>query len=113
MRIVGEFDRRGQDELVEGIVALFGDGNRAPKVVDRRAEPMHWYRAVHVIVFPEGAPVEIQVRTGWQHEWAEFVAPDDPELNGYRHAVEGALGHLRQRLHDIDDVDKAVETLWP
>jgi hypothetical protein len=33
---------------------------------------MHGYRAVHVIVFPEGAPIEIQVRTEWQHEWAEF-----------------------------------------
>jgi hypothetical protein len=72
MRIVGDFDRRGQDELVERIVALFGDGERAPKVVDRRAEPMHGYRAVHVIVFPESAPIEIQVRTAWQHEWAEF-----------------------------------------
>lgn len=72
MRIVGSFDRRGQDDLVEQIVALFGDGVRASKVVDRRAKPMHGYRAVHVIVFPEGAPVEIQVRTEWQHQWAEF-----------------------------------------
>lgn len=72
MRIVGDFDRGGQDELVERIVALFGDGNRPPKVIDRRAEPMHGYRAVHVIVFPDGAPLEIQVRTEWQHEWAEF-----------------------------------------
>jgi ppGpp synthetase/RelA/SpoT-type nucleotidyltranferase len=37
-------------------------------VIDRRAEPMHGYRAVHVIVFPDGAPIEIQVRTAWQHE---------------------------------------------
>lgn len=72
MRIVGDVDRRGQDALVEKIVALFGDGDRAPKIVDRRAEPMHGYRAVHVIVFPEDAPIEIQVRTKWQHEWAEF-----------------------------------------
>lgn len=72
MRIVGGFDRQGQDELVERIVALFRDGERVPKVVDRRAEPMHGYRAVHVVVFPEGAPIEIQVRTEWQHEWAEF-----------------------------------------
>jgi ppGpp synthetase/RelA/SpoT-type nucleotidyltranferase len=72
MRIVGNFDRRGQDELVEQIVALFSDGVRASKVVDRRAKPMHGYRAVHAIVFPDGAPIEIQVRTEWQHEWAEF-----------------------------------------
>lgn len=72
MRIVCGFDRRGQDDLVEQIVALFSDGVRAPKVIDRRAKPMHGYRAVHVVVFPEGAPIEIQVRTAWQHEWAEF-----------------------------------------
>src|SRR6478736_3180945 len=72
MRIVGDFDRRGQDELIEQIVTLFADGDRPPKVVDRRAKPMHGYRAVHVIVFPEGSPIEIQVRTQWQHEWAEF-----------------------------------------
>ncbi len=33
---------------------------------------MNGYRAVHVIVFPDGIPVEIQVRTRWQHEWAEL-----------------------------------------
>lgn len=72
MRIVGDFDRRGQDELVGRIVALFGAGDGAPRIVDRRAKPMHGYRAVHVIVFPEGEPIETQVRTEWQHEWAEF-----------------------------------------
>ncbi|NLT06463.1 MAG: hypothetical protein GXY03_09135 [Solirubrobacterales bacterium] len=71
-RIVGDFDRLGQDELVERVVVLFGGGERHPKVVDRRTEPMHGYRAVHVIVFPEGDPIEIQLRTQWQHEWAEF-----------------------------------------
>lgn len=178
MRIVGAFDRRGQDELVERIVAMFIAGDRTPKVIDRRAEPMHGYRAVHVIVFPEGEPIEIQVRTEWQHEWAEFfekladlvgrgirygesptkwwtpeelhpeavrkyfqveyelreaivgmalsvagmidavevgevVAPHDDVLPAYRREVEEALGDLRRRLHDIDDVDKVVEGLWP
>jgi hypothetical protein len=63
MRIVGDFDRRGQDVLVERLVTLFADAPRSPKVVDRRAEPMHGYSAVHVIVFPEDVPIEIQVRT--------------------------------------------------
>jgi hypothetical protein len=41
-------------------------------VVDRRAEPVNGYRAVHVIVFPESVPIEIQIRTELQHEWAEL-----------------------------------------
>jgi ppGpp synthetase/RelA/SpoT-type nucleotidyltranferase len=72
MRIVGDFDRNGQDDLVAEILALFADEKRPPKVVDRRAEPAQGYRAVHVIVFPRGIPVEIQARTQLQHEWAEL-----------------------------------------
>jgi hypothetical protein len=71
MRIVGTFDRRGQNEVVESVRRLFETEARAPKVIDRRVVPMHGYAAVHVIVFPDDAPIEIQVRTAWQHEWAE------------------------------------------
>jgi ppGpp synthetase/RelA/SpoT-type nucleotidyltranferase len=72
MRIVGAFDRRGQDEVVQHVCDLFAGEARAPKVIDRRIEPMHGYAAGHVIVFPDDAPIEIQVRTEWQHEWAEL-----------------------------------------
>jgi ppGpp synthetase/RelA/SpoT-type nucleotidyltranferase len=72
MRIVGEFDRRGQDEVVARVCDLFASEVRAPKVIDRRIAPMHGYAAVHVIVFPDDAPIEIQIRTAWQHEWAEL-----------------------------------------
>jgi ppGpp synthetase/RelA/SpoT-type nucleotidyltranferase len=72
MRIVGSFDRSGQDVLVDRLVAQFsGDRLATPRVIDRRANPSHGYRAVHVIVFPHGVPVEIQMRTSLQHEWAE------------------------------------------
>ena len=72
MRLVGSFDRRGQDVLVTSLCDLFAEEKRPPKVIDRRAAPMHGYSAVHVIVFPGGAPIEIQVRTERQHEWAEL-----------------------------------------
>ena len=71
MRIVGRFDRTGQDELVARLVELF-DGERPPRVVDRRQEPSYGYRAVHVIVVVRSVPVEIQVRTQLQHEWADM-----------------------------------------
>ncbi len=70
MRIVGGPDRREQDATVERVVSLFRDEAREPKVIDRRANPVHGYSAVHVIVFPKGVPVEVQIRTTWQHEWA-------------------------------------------
>jgi putative GTP pyrophosphokinase len=41
-------------------------------VVDRRDNPSHGYRAVHIIVETLGKPVEIQVRTALQHLWAEL-----------------------------------------
>lgn len=72
MRIVGDFDRPQQDTVVADLVEVFAQGARPPRVIDRRADPVQGYRAVHVIVFPEGLPVEIQVRTRWQHEWAEL-----------------------------------------
>jgi ppGpp synthetase/RelA/SpoT-type nucleotidyltranferase len=72
MRIVGDFDRDGQDVLVARIVDLFSEEKRPPKIVDRRAAPVHGYRAVHVVVFPDGIPIEVQVRTRRQHEWAEL-----------------------------------------
>jgi len=72
MRIVKEGDRARQDELVGQLVSLFPNEARAPKVIDRRASPTYGYRAVHVIVFPDAVPVEIQVRTRLQHEWADM-----------------------------------------
>jgi ppGpp synthetase/RelA/SpoT-type nucleotidyltranferase len=71
MRIVQSVDRNGQDELVERVAGLFADCPRVPRIVDRRVTPSHGYRAVHVIVFPEDIAVEIQVRTRFQHEWAD------------------------------------------
>jgi ppGpp synthetase/RelA/SpoT-type nucleotidyltranferase len=66
-------DRDEQDEIVEAILSCFADGSREPKVKDRRAEPSHGYRAVHVVVTVQDLPVEIQIRTVSQDRWAQIV----------------------------------------
>jgi ppGpp synthetase/RelA/SpoT-type nucleotidyltranferase len=61
-----------QDRVVEQIREVFVDGARMPKLIDRRVQPVQGYRAVHVIVYPDAYPIEVQVRTEWQHLWAEW-----------------------------------------
>lgn len=66
-RIVVEGGREDQD----AVVARLRDMAPGVRVVDRRAVPSAGYRAVHVIVTYQEWPVEIQVRTVLQHEWAQ------------------------------------------
>ena len=58
-----------QDRVVGSL--LFGAFNDA-RIVDRREEPSYGYRAVHIVVEMFGKVVEIQVRTTFQHMWAEI-----------------------------------------
>ncbi|RKQ86618.1 ppGpp synthetase/RelA/SpoT-type nucleotidyltransferase [Solirubrobacter pauli] len=125
MRIVVDRDRNAQDALVSELIKLFGDEAREPKVIDRRESPSHGYRAVHVIVFPEDMAVEIQVRTRWQHEWADmfekladrvgrdirYGQPPETEvarlLVGAADAVAGMIGAVEQ----IEAIDPANASL--
>ena len=42
------------------------------RVIDRRKQSSHGYRAVHIIATARNKPVEIQVRTELQHLWAQL-----------------------------------------
>lgn len=57
-----------QDKVVKSLAGLFENVT----VVDRRQQPSHGYRAVHVIANCNGQLIEIQVRTALQHLWAEL-----------------------------------------
>lgn len=72
-RVIAGTSRLEQDATVEAIRKEFDDGvERSPLVVDRRVNPSHGYRAVHVVVFIDKLPVEIQVRTVMQDAWAQI-----------------------------------------
>lgn len=56
-----------QEELLEILRSEYSN----VVIVDRRENPSHGYRAIHVIPQIDGTPVEIQLRTSLQHHWAE------------------------------------------
>lgn len=60
-----------QDQFVAQLSALLQERGWEYHVVDRRLAPMQGYRAVHIVVQVDLLPVEVQVRTAWQHQWAE------------------------------------------
>jgi ppGpp synthetase/RelA/SpoT-type nucleotidyltranferase len=72
-RIVLAGGRFQQDQDVSRIVEAFQGSEKAPRILDRRQEPSFGYRAVHVVLFVDRLPVEVQIRTDLQHRWAEVV----------------------------------------
>jgi len=57
-----------QERVVSSLRALFPETS----LVDRRNNPSHGYRAVHLIVKISKKAIETQIRTEEQHLWAEL-----------------------------------------
>jgi ppGpp synthetase/RelA/SpoT-type nucleotidyltranferase len=72
-RIVIDGGRWEQDQVAQRIIGAFADCPKAPEPIDRRANPSHGYRAYHVVVYEDGIPVEIQIRTKLQDTWAQIT----------------------------------------
>jgi len=123
IRLVVPGDRNRQNQVVRDIERAFGGRTRA---LDRRLRPSHGYRAVHVVIDPDGAPVEVQVRTGWQDKWAQLFerlgdqwgrqiryggppdAPDEVLLVGGVEIPRGeVVEYLRQTAEFIDEAESA------
>jgi putative GTP pyrophosphokinase len=61
-------DIENQEAVAQSLKSLF----ESTIVIDRRQQPSHGYRAVHVIARCRDKMIEIQVRTSLQHLWAEL-----------------------------------------
>ena len=57
-----------QNGAASALANIFPDNS----IFDRRDAPSHGYRAVHVVPSLDGMPIEVQVRTRLQHQWAEL-----------------------------------------
>ena len=92
-----------QQRLVERIQSAF------PSIIDdRTARPSHGYRAVHVIAKPRNLPIEIQVRTRLQHQWAE-VSEKFADAYGMDVKYGGGPGNIREVLDSISELIADLE----
>ncbi len=61
-------DMAEQDQVVGALRGVFPSAS----MIDRRTNPSHGYRAIHIIAKVSGMNVEIQIRTLLQHLWARL-----------------------------------------
>lgn len=71
VRFEAEMTLEEQDGVANAIAQMFGHKAQFPCLRDIRAEPHSGYRGVHVWLHLEG-PVEVQIRTRLQGEWANM-----------------------------------------
>jgi ppGpp synthetase/RelA/SpoT-type nucleotidyltranferase len=71
-----------QESLRLRVAGRFPDA----KIVDRRMQPSHGYRAVHFILPWQGRSYEVQIRTRLQHAWAQTVERlSDSKVKGLKY----------------------------
>lgn len=100
-----------QDRTTERISALF----ERVEVVDRRAKPSHGYRAVHIVVFIEGLPVEVQIRTELQHLWAEIsekvadLLGSEIKYGGGPPSIRSGLAVMAKNVQTLEGLEREVQ----
>ena len=98
-------DLAEQDRLVSVIAEKV-----ACLVSDRRLQPSHGYRAVHIVVRPGKFPIEIQVRTRLQHLWAEISEKFADEF-GIAVKYGGGQADVREALDMTSSLVARIECL--
>ncbi len=72
--VLDEGGRHAQRTVTKRVIEAFTAPDASPpKLIDRLADPRFGYHALHVEVEVLGLPVEIQLRTRLQHQWAEIT----------------------------------------
>lgn len=113
LRIVSKADLAEQDRTVGKIVETLP----VTKVIDRRKQPTHGYRAVHVIATLEGRHVEIQVRTHLQDLWAQAIerladeAGREIRYGGPPHGRSDDVESVLNLSNDIGEIEVAFMKL--
>lgn len=95
-----------QERVVASLRTLFPEA----AIVDRRANPSHGYRAIHIISSIFGKLIEIQVRSLLQHVWAELSEKlsdiIDPSIK-----YGGGEEQIRQILTELSGEVAEIETV--
>jgi len=95
------------------VVLGLTDVNRDATVIDRRDNPSHGYRAIHVIVRFDDRSVEIQVRSELQHRWAEvsekYSDVIDPAIKygGGDRSVQDLLLGVSSDIAEAEDLERS------
>jgi putative GTP pyrophosphokinase len=103
-------DRAAQNAVVLQLASIFP----LSAVVDRRENPSHSYRAVHVVVSFGGKAVEIQTRTILQQKWAELseklsdVVDPAIKYGGGAAAVRNLLSERSNTIAEIEMIETAL-----
>ncbi len=102
-----------QETAIMGLQKIFSK----TKLVDRRTTPSFGYRAAHVIVSIDGKPIEVQVRSNWQHRWAAFSESlsdtEDPAIKygGGPKEIRDMLSTLSAKVSSLEEKELKIASL--